>query len=647
MKLSDFFSVFNFTNFQSQSFKREVESSYYSKKPISLPPVKKIQTDDLMQFKSNMLLLFPYIEGISEFEENENFNFKNVISKAEEMKSYFSNDKKNPVKFDWNLDRGSGHQFPQLFIWNKELMRFPKGVDPVTLWKFGSFNFSHSLAVAFVITGDENYVDLFLELIQDFQNENPFCATIQWYDESTTSIRLVNLCLALAFFSKSERMDHDKINSVIELILYHAVYLENFINSTKVKDYRYYLALLGLLSTSVILGESSYSNRIKSFVQQSFESGIKEIIHRDGIFTGQSITHHLLITECFLLAKVLLHKKNFEVSKYYDDQLYKMLLVVSQYLREDGSIPKFGDDIISTIIFDDKNYVNELLCCGAYLFKDRELKYYVKELSHELIFLFGVDSFKSWNLIPVSEPPIISKGFELGGQYILRKKDFNLFVRAGSIGDKSSGAPSHNDTFAFELNYKNKPFIVDAGTYSFFADKELRNQLRSVFNHNTFYVDNEQLAEFEGIYRIKNDLTKPKLLEWKTNNDEDILSVQHYAYVRLSDPVISKRTFHLFKEKNKLKIKDEFIGGEKHVISGNVNFHPDVKVTKLDTRQYLLENGEVKINLTFNYSSEYFESFIHTSNFSPEYGKLIVSKKIHYALSETLPAFYIIEMNLL
>jgi hypothetical protein len=647
VKLADLFSLFNFTNYQSQAFKREVESAYYSKKLISLPPIKKIGVEELNQFKSNILSNFISIEEISQLQKIENFNYENNIVQANRILLHFAKSGENSAKFDWNLDQGSGHQFPQLFIWNKELLRFPKGVDPVTLWRFGSFNFSHTLATAYLLTENEDYFDFFWEMINDFQNENPFCATIQWYDESITAIRLVNLSFSLILFSHSKKLDSNKINSIIELILFHAVYIENFINSTKVKDYKYYLALLGLLSTSVVLGESSYSNRIKNFVYQGFESGIKEITHSDGIFTGQSIAHHLLITECFLLAKVFLQKKNISVSKSYDDQLYKMFMITSQYLREDGSIPKFGDDVVSMIVLNNENYINDLICCGAYLFKDRELKHYVKSFSHELLFLFGAESYKNWNLIPISEPPIISKGFETGGHYILRKKDFNLFVRAGGIGEKSSGAPSHNDTFSFELYYKNKPFIVDAGTYSFYADKELRNHLRSVFNHNTFYIDNEQLAEFDGIFRIKNDLTKPKLLEWKSNNDEDILSAQHYAYVRLSNPVISKRTFHLFKEKNKLKIKDEFIGGEKHVISGNINFHPDVKVTKLDARQYLIENDEVKINLAFNYSSEYFESFIHTSNYSPEYGKLIVSKKIHYALSETLPAFYIIEMNLL
>jgi hypothetical protein len=647
LKLSDLFSVFNFTNFQSQVFKREVESAFYSKKPISLPPVKKINAEELNHFKSNLHALFFSIEEINQLQKNDYWDFDNIVAEAEKIISYFSKNSNDEAKYDWNLDKGSGHQFPQLFIWDKELLRFPKGVDPVPLWRIGSFNFIHTIAAAYLLNDDENYVDLFLELVRDFQKENQFCAGIQWYDESVTAIRLVNLSFALIIFSKSEKINSEVINSIIEIILYHAVHIENFINSAKVKDYKYYLSLLGLLSTSLVLGESSYSERIKSFVKQGFESGIKEIIHTDGIFTGQSIAHHLLITECFLLAKVFLLKKNIAVSKFYDDQLYKMFNIISQYLREDGTLPRFGDDVISMIVLNNENYINSLICCGAYLFKDRELKHYTKYFSYELMFLFGADSYKNWSMIPISKPPTISSGFEAGGHYIFRKRDFNLFVRAGGIGAKSSGAPSHNDTFSFELNYKNKPFVVDAGTYSFYSDKELRNQLRSVFNHNTFYVDNEQLAEFEGLFKIKNDLTKPKLLEWKTNNEEDILSAQHYAYVRLPDPVISKRTFHLFKEKSKLKIKDEFIGGEKHVISGNINFHPDVIITKLDTRQYLLEHDEVKINLNFIYSSEYFESFIHTSNYSPEYGKLIVSKKIHYAISETLPAFYIIEINLL
>lgn len=648
MKISDLFSIFNFGNFQKQMFMREVESAHFSKKDISLPPFNSLTEESVNQYKSSLKKRFFTSEFSIPLDSFKSHSlFDKYITKTDERIDEFTIDSSNSNGKRWKLDESSGYEFPDLFIWDKEILRFPKGVDPVRLWRLGSFNNIVSLGLKYLLTKDDSLLDKYIFIIEDFEKSNPFCSSIQWYDSETCSIRNVNLCLSLILFSYSDNFSSDKLNRVIKLILHHSVYIENYINSTKEKDYKYYIALLGLLSTAIILGENAYSKRIRDFVVREFELGIHTLSHSDGIFKGQSTEHQKLFCETFLLAKILLEKIKFNTTKSFDDKLFKAFKVLLNFRESSTKFPNLGDNIISPILFDYKSYNYDLIASGAYLFKEREFKYFSNDIPIESLLLFGDNVIDNWKLLQVDTPVVGSKGFTDGGNYFLTKKDISLFVKAGGIGYNSGGAPSHNDTFTFELIYKDTPFFVDAGTYSFYADKELRNQLRSVFNHNTFYVDNEQLAEFDGIFKIKNDLTKPKLLEWKSNNDEDILSVQHYAYVRLPDPVISKRTFHLFKEKNKLKIKDEFIGGEKHVASGNLLFHPDVEITRIDTRKYLLENKGVKLELNYVYSSEYFESFIHTFNYSSEYGKVIISNKIHYALSETLPAFYIIEINFL
>jgi len=267
-----------------------------------------------------------------------------------------------------------------------------------------------------------------------------------------------------------------------------------------------------------------------------------------------------------------------------------MFKVQSAYLRNDFSIPAIGDMISSRIINfnfeEDGNNFSYPMSVGAFLFKEGKFKKYSPAGTDELLFLFGSKAIEEYLSIKSAEESEISEGFEKGGHYIFKNKDIHLFIEAGEIGRQGVGAHGHNDIFSFDLFYKGKNIISDPGTYSYYADPELRNKLRSVKYHNTICIDNEFLSEFDGPFKIKEDLTRPKILDWVTNETEDILSAQHYAYTRFVDPVIVKRTFHFIKEKNIIKIKDEFLGGKEHKAFFNIYFHPDVTINKISENRF-------------------------------------------------------------
>jgi hypothetical protein len=144
-----------------------------------------------------------------------------------------------------------------------------------------------------------------------------------------------------------------------------------------------------------------------------------------------------------------------------------------------------------------------------------------------------------------------------------------------------------------------------------------------------------QLSEF---------LTRPKVLEWKSNNDEDILSVQHYAYIKLPDPVICKRTFHLNKENINLKITDELIGGTEHLVNANIHFHPSVLLEKLDDNHFSAAYQDIRIEIKLHTSSAYFNSSIREVEYSPRYGKLGKTRKISIHSEDKFPSFFVTEI---
>jgi len=664
MSLINKFLAFNAST-KKKIFRREVEKAISEGKQIKLPPVSSYSLQQRELVKNS----FPFHIFVS---DSKSMSIKKILEEAEESgkilneaQSILNNsfnffalgEKELGNKINWNFDYLSSFCFPDKPYWDINVQEFPKGVDVQTAWELGRMHQLTQLGMAYLLTNDEKYPEKYFSLLDDFASATSNFSGVQWTNPSESAIRLMNIIFGLGFLLDSQTLNEQRFLRMQGIVMLHTIYLEHTIEHPAVRDHRYVLVHLALLSASMFIQNKAYAERLFHFSTSHFEAEIRKQVYEDGVSFGQSVQLHPFNTELFLLAKILLERTGKIVSDEYNRRLHEMFGALGLYVRNtsqndsDFSIPNIGDAFTSPIIDFTPNsqssYTKSLLAVGAYLFNDDKLKSETSQEIKYLLFLFGVDAVKTFQTMKSGSEYSSSFGLTKGGHYFLRANQTEMFIRVAEIGKFGSGSPGHNDTFTFELAYKNKLFFVDPGTYSFYADKDLRNKLRSVFSHNTFSIDNTQLAEFNGLFDIKADLTKPKIIEWQSDNDEDRLVAQHFAYVRLADPVICKRGFYFQKEKMKIKIKDEFLGGTKHKIVSHLHLHHEVEIEKITTNKYSLKHGDAKLTLTFHSSSENFETYVQDSVYSPSYKVLHTAKKIHTVLYETLPTFYIIEIDLL
>ncbi|MDP3148848.1 MAG: heparinase II/III-family protein [Ignavibacteria bacterium] len=652
-------------NTKKKIFRREVEKAIGEGKQIKLPPVPSYNQQQLEALKNS----FPFqifakdgeIDSIKKFVEGQK-EAENIVNNAQNILlqrfNFFGLEEKElGEKINWHFDYLSSFAFPEKPYWNINVEEFQKGVDVQSAWELGRMHQLTQLGTAYLLTNDEKYSEKYFSFLEEFTSSTKNYSGVQWANPSEAAIRLINIIFGSGFFLESPLLNEHQFQRIQESVLLHTLFLEHTIEDSEVRDHRYVLVHLGLLCASMFIQNKAYAERLFHFSASHFEQEIRRQVFDDGVSFEQSVQLHPFNTELFLLAKYFLERKGKNVSNEFNRRLHEMFVALIQYKRtanqsgEDVVLPNIGDAFTSSILDfssgDQSKYIDQLLSIGSYLFSDEKLKLPEISGTKYLLFLFGTEAAKSFQSMKSHAERSSSFGLTKGGHYFFRTKETDMFIRASGIGKSGSGAPGHNDTFTFELLYKNKLFFVDPGTYSFYADKDLRNKLRSVFSHNTFSIDNTQLADFSGLFNIKEDLTKPKIIEWQTDNEEDILVAQHFAYVRLPDPVICKRGFYFLKEKKKIKIKDEFLGGKKHKIVSHLHLHHEVEIEKKEPNKYLLKNGDAKLQISLHCSSENFETYLQDSVYSPGYRVLHHAKKIHAVLHENLPTFYIIEIDLL
>lgn len=646
MGLFDYLISFNYTYLRQKMFRRDVEASTFIGKKFPLPVLNSLKS--LKGFKENYPLSFyrssqeksELINAINELEKKEN-----TIAHADKICSniydiFCTGEISLGEEINWQKDYKSGYEWQTELVWRTDYFNSPKGADIKYPWQITRMNQLLVLGKAYMVTSDDKYVDKYISLIKNFIVSNKFCFGVNWVDSSEVSIRLINLAYSLSFFLDSEKIDENFIQSFNDLLIHHSIFIENNLNFSNVRDSKYLLNLLALLTAGLIYNNDFYGKKLVRFAHSGLEYEIRMQFYDDGVSREQSLPLHSVVVECLYLAKLILIKAGSGFTKEYDEILMKALSVQSCYLRDDLTVPQIGDAITGRILPLNYNYNDDYaypLAAGMMLFEFNSPLKKIKP-GAELVLLFGSDAVQKYDALFNNAVKTASSAYKTGGHYILRNENVHLFIEAGEIGNYGKGAPGHNDTFTFELLYKAKKFIVDPGTYSIYADKELRNKLRTVKYHNTAYVDDTLLSEPDGLFKIKEDLTKPILLEWKQDNNSDILSVQHYAYTKLADPVICRRSFRFDKINNKIKITDEFIGGAEHKVVINFHLHPELIINTISDGNFILKYENVKMSLNIITEALNKSVSINDSVYSEKYGCIQNSKKITLVFKEKLPS---------
>jgi hypothetical protein len=626
-------------------FRRDAENAFYSGKPLTLPHLKEITKDNIHEYKNSYP--FNLIKGSHNSAEIRDIllsleDYRQIIQQADLAKgNIFDFPYKENIylgdRIRWNYDYLSGYEWGKELSWRGEFFRFPDGTDIVNGWLLGRLNQLIYLGKGYLASGDEKYVIHYIKLLNEFIDENPYCTGINWIDPAEVSIRLLNMIFSLPLIIGSAFVDEKFLNIIKNQILHYAVFIENNMEEED-HGYTFLVNIASIAAAGILLKDYDYGRKLIHLASAGGEEAIRKLITSEGISNIRSTAYHPHIVEAFFIIKLSLEKAGMKLSGLFMERYSKMFDVLSSYLREDNSVPIIGDNFIRRILPFSNETNNFPLAVGCIEFNKGVYKSFFPSPIPELLFLKGKEAVEEFRRVALSEYKKISYGYLKSGIFILRNEDIHIAVDAADIGSGRRKTTGHNDILSFELFFKGKPVIVDPGTYSLYSDPAIRKQQRSVKNHNSLFIDDEEPVVLEGIQNIKEDLTKPKVTEWHSDEYEDILSVQHYAYARFADPVIIKRIFRFRKEKNKLILRDELFGGSSHKCTLNFILHPDIDVRQTALHRFSF-SGPAEGELIFSTPEDVYSCSLHDSLYSPSYGKVMITKKITIIFTSRLPVY--------
>ncbi len=537
----------------------------------------------------------------------------------------------------WQLDFKSGKEWPLQSLAASEILDLGQPSDVKVPWEVSRFHQIWWLGKAYWITGSERYAQKFRELIEDWIDRNPPGKGVNWTIAMETAIRAANWIAGYFFFCESKSIPKEFWAKFSKSLYIQGRFIRSNLEYSRQNGNHYLSDIVGLLFLGIFFKGTGFGQKWLAWAVRNLETEMQNQVLPDGVDYEKSIAYHRLVLELFYSASILCKMNRVTLSEAYWTRLENMFEFVQYYARQDGSIPLWGDaDDGRLFRFQMNNDINDhrhALAVGAILFSRGDFKLAAGRFYQDVLWLFGSEGFEKWQSLRAEPKQLSSRSFPDGGFYIMRTKDVHLFIDAGELGQRGRGGHGHNDTLSFELWLNNAPIIVDPGTYAYTFDLAARRALRSTLAHNTVMIDGKEIADFDGIWSVKEEKAAPKIVQWSSDDERDILIAEHYGYQRLAQPVIHRRAFMLMKKTNVIRIRDEFLGTGEHKLEWRLCLPPTAGIQSLEGSDAVIQNGPVTVTVQKEKGTWSAED----GWYSPTYGVRVRTKVLACILSVSIP----------
>jgi hypothetical protein len=477
---------------------------------------------------------------------------------------------------EWLRDPLSGVLWPLAYHADVQLAR-KDGSDARVLWEINRFTHLITLGRAFAVTNDERFSREVFAQLASWREQNPLGLGPNWTCAMEVALRAMNLLATFALIHRSPQLNEETLFLLLQMFDQHGAHIRRNLEFSYISTSNHYLSdVVGLLWLGIMLPELAAASEWREFgMRETLREMDKQVLN-DGADSEASTGYHRFVLELFLYSFIAARANRIEIEERYWKKLRAMLDYTCAYLRPDGRAPLVGDTDSGQVLpickraADDHAYV---LALGAALFDEPRFKQAAGSVPEELLWVLGEEGVNAYESLSENSDDAASQAFEDAGTYILREDDLYLLFNASGNGLSGRGSHGHNDALSLEVSACGTSFIADPGTYVYSADLRERQLFRSTAYHSTVEVDGlEQNSTDVMLPFVIGDEAHPRVLNWESTPEHDIVAAEHDGYKRLAQPIKHARTVRFLKQERLWIVEDSLSGEGEHVFHFRFHF---------------------------------------------------------------------------
>lgn len=336
--------------------------------------------------------------------------------------------------------------------------------DRVWLFTLNQQQWLAHVAAAYVLTGDEKYARDYALIMDSWLKQNTLPS---WKNEEhpvwrlmETAIRSSNWLKAFFVFLSSESVSPEIKIKVLAALHDHAQFLHRFRSPQRNHLLR---ESYGLLEIAALLPEFKMAPAWEKMAVARLARAVEQDVYPDGGYSEGSTYYHRFAIRVLQEIKNFAEENSVALPGVISQRLEGMYDYLLYLSRPDGTMPPINDGFHARDLRD-------LFARPAMEFRRKDFAY-----------------FSSGGLIG-EKPSHTSRGFPYSGIYVMRSDwtsaALYCILDAGLFGS----AHGHEDKLSFELHAFGRPFLIEAGTYTYVYD-QWHKYFESSHAHNTVVVD--------------------------------------------------------------------------------------------------------------------------------------------------------------
>ena len=519
------------------------------------------------------------------------------------------------------------------------------GSDVKAVWELSRLQFLPVLGKAYRLTSEERYREGAKRLTADWLECNPVGRGVNWTCPMEAALRAMSILFLLNLLWPLRPEESSWLERVTLALWQHLLYIESYLEFSYISRSNHYLSdSVGLYCLSAFL-EGKEAETRRELYRSRVEQEIFHQVYEDGGDYEASLGYHVLVTQLFTTAMLLMRAEGVSPSYAFTSRLQRMYELMATASDQRGRLPHVGDcdDGRVELLMDDLEQmpmppqsrhsltIRGLLGIGRALFNQPWAARHADALWYGLS-----EPVETTSTAP---RPAGVTVFPQSGIAVARRGDVEALLFAMPNGIHGKGSHTHNDKLSVVLRVEGKELFCESGTGCYTRDVALRNEFRSTKAHNTVVVKGQEQNTIPmgkgGVFSCGNEARVSPLVG-ETNNASWRLRTSHFGYQRMG--VTHSRTL-LLQDDSHLTIEDEFTGAGECSIEAHYHLDPSWKVVGVEG-----SNGSVRcllqgiktVEVRFEGQEELTVESVPVK-ISRLYGVLLPAERICVRMGGTLP----------
>ncbi len=554
-------------------------------------------------------------------------------------------------EIDWHLDVVHGKRGPHAPWFKIKYLDFDVVGDSKITWELNRHQHFLTLAKAYWLTGNEQFVREIFAQWEQWQRENPYPIGMNWASSLEVAFRCLSWIWTFFLLEDCPLFTSDLRRRWLGMLNLSGRHIETYLST-------YFSPNTHLLGEALALFFLGTLFRLPSagrWRERGWNILVSEAgrqVRADGFYFEQSTYYHVYALDMLLHARILAGLNQAGLNQIaipdeFEQTLQRMLQALALLSRA-GVPPMFGDDDGGRL-FDPRRvraeHMLDPLTTGAILYGREDFKLAAGTPSEETMWLLGAKAVADFDSLP-SKPSCDSTALADSGFYLMADAECRqqLVMDAGPLG-AGSGGHGHADALSVWLVRGGQTLLRDSGTFEYVGEyigaHGERSRLRSTGAHSTLRVDGQDQAKSTGPFSWES-FPAVRVRRWIAGQQFDLLEAEHDGYARASSPVTHSPVTHrrlVFHRKGLFwLVRDIAEGSGPHELELAWHIGAGLSQSSADGNIFAGSGASLAI-LTVDGNG--WSREVRSERWSPVYGSSETAQVVRFAATRELPAEFV------